>query len=508
VREPGQSGGNSGDPGKGSAEGFAQDSVKSSAQDSAQGSVRSGPALFIAALLWLGLGAGAYFSGRALFVWALCGIGLLPLAALDAVLLLLFCRRYRVLRELPLVCAQGEPVRALIRVQRERDGLLPAALKIFDLYPPAMDTGAFPARLSRQSLRNEARDGEAVFGYTLIPRERGPWFFPGVELLYTSPLCFWRLKIFREFHSGGRTFPNFRKFGAGLRGIREEQGFQDIRMRGQGLEFRDLREYQEGDPVKSIDWRATARQRTPSGLWRFIVREYQEERDQQVLCVLDTGFRLRRDEFDAALRGTMLLAYTALKHGDAAAVMSFGGMERWVPPRKGPRYFSVIMNQLYDLHSSSAPSSPFFALENALAALRRRTFIVLISNFREEDGVSLSWILPRIRRKHLLLLVSFREAEAERLARRTSAELFPQGKAARSGGPPPKAPGHSLPETSGQSPQDMAWESAAAFSYLAARKRLYQSWEHQGLLTLEASAETFSSALVNRYLDVKRSGKL
>jgi uncharacterized protein (DUF58 family) len=464
-------------------------------------SLRSGPAFFIAALLWLGLGAGAYFSDRVFLVWAFCGAGLLLLAAFDAALLLLFCRRYRGRREMPLVCAQGEPVRALVRVQQERGGLLPAALKLFDLYPPAMDSGAFPARLSRASLRNEARGAGAVFGYTLVPRERGPWFFPGMEFLYTSPLCFWRLKAFREFPTGGKTFPNFKKLAAGgaLRGILEKQGFQDIRRRGQGLEFRDLREYQEGDPVRSIDWRATARQRTSSGLWRFIVRDYQEEQDQQVLCVLDTGFRLRRDEFDAALRGTMLLAYTALKHGDAAAVMSFGSTERWVPPRKGLRYFSVIMNQLYDLRSSSAPSSPFSALESALAALNRRTFIVLISNFREEDGVSLSWILPRIRRKHLLLLVSFREAEAERLARRTSAELFPQGKA---------APGHSPPESSGQSLQEMAWESAAAFSYLASRKRLYQSWEHQGLLTMEASTGNFSSALVNRYLDVKRSGKL
>lgn len=468
------------------------------------GSIRSGPAFFIAALLWLGLGAGAFSSGRLFLVWVLCGAGLLPVIAVDAALLLLFCRRYRGRRELPLTCPQGEPVRALIRVQEERGGLLPAALKLFDLYPPAMDTGAFPARLSRESLRGlrgprgNAPDAGIEFAYTLIPRERGPWVFPGMEFLYTSPLCFWRLKVLCEFQSRGKTFPDFKKLAAGsaLRGILEEQGFQDIRRRGQGLEFRHLREYQDGDPVKSIDWRATSRQRTSTGLWRFIVREYQEEQDQQVLCILDTGFRLLRDQFDAALRGTMLLSYTALKHGDAAAVMSFGSMERWVPPRKGPRYFPVIMNQLYDLRSSSAPSSPFSALENALAGLSRRTFIILISNFREEDGVSLSWILPRIRRKHLLLLVSFREAEAERLARRTSAELFPR-----------ENPGALLPRPGGPLPE-AALESAAAFSYLASRKKLYQSWEHQGLLTLEASADNFSSALVNRYLDVKRSGKL
>lgn len=446
-------------------------------------SLRGGPALCIAALLWLGLGIGAFFSGGLFLVWAFCGIGLLPLIALDAVLLVYCCRRCRPRRDLPLTCAQGEPVRAIIHIQLERGGLPPARVLLFDLYPPSMDTGVFPARLSREDLRAAARGESIEFGYTLIPRERGPWIFPGMEFLYTSPLCFWRIKTLHECQSRGKTFPDFKKLAAGsaLRGILEEQGFEDIRLRGQGLEFRHLREYQEGDSIKSIDWRATARQRGTNGLWRFVVREYQEEQDQQVLCILDTGFRLRAGEFDAALRGTMLLSYTALKHGDASAVMSFGAMERWLPPRKGLRYFPVIMNQLYDLRGSSAPSSPFSALEGALAELHRRTFIILISNFREEDGVSLSWILPRIRQKHLLLLVSFRETEAEHLARRTSAAYSRLG---------------------------TALESAAAFSYLVSRKRLYQTWEHQGLLTMEASTEHFSSALVNRYLDVKRSGKL
>jgi uncharacterized protein (DUF58 family) len=447
--------------------------------------VRSGPGLLIGTLLWLGLGIGAYFSGTLFFVWIAAGLCFLPVLAADAALLLLFRRRYTVERVLPLTLAQGEPVQALLRIRWE--GGIPSRLRIFDLYPSLMDCTAFPARLSVPP-RGKA-GGSVEFTYTLFPRERGAWIFQGLEFLYSSPLFFWRLRVFAPCRSRGRTFPDFKKLTAGkaLRGVLENQGLREIRRRGQGLEFQDLREYQQGDPVKSIDWRATARQRTPNGTWRFIVRDYQEEQDQQVLCILDTGYRLRGPEFEAALEGAMLLSYTALKHGDAAAVMSFGSQERWVPPRKGLRSFPVIMNRLYDLQSSSAPSSPFSALENALTWLRRRTFIILISNFREEDGPSLSWILPQIRRKHLLLLVSFREAAVERLARRPAAELFGRG---------------ILP------PSEPILETAAAFSYLAARRRLYQSWERRGLLTMEAAAEHFSSTLVNRYLEIKRGGRL
>ena len=140
--------------------------------------------------------------------------------------------------------------------------------------------------------------------------------------------------------------------------------------------------------------------------------------------------------------------------------------------------FPLLMNGLYDLKSSASPSSPSACLEEALGRLKRRTFIILISNFREEDGESLSWILKRVQKRHLLLLVSLKENDAEALASRH-------------------------PENA-----EEALETAAAFSYLNSRRELYQRWEHSGLLTLEASSQTLSPALINRYLEVKRSGRL
>jgi uncharacterized protein (DUF58 family) len=213
------------------------------------------------------------------------------------------------------------------------------------------------------------------------------------------------------------------------------------------------------------------------------VREYQEEQDQQVLFLLDSGYRLHRREgermqFDSALEAVLLLSWVSLKHGDSVSVGTFGNGKRWIYPRKGLSAFPGLMNGLCDVFSAPVPSSPFSCLEDALARLKRRTFIILISNFREEDGESLSWILKRIERRHLLLLVSLREKESETLSARK-----------------PLGPEEAL-------------ETAAAFSYLASRKALYRNWEHSGLLTLEASAGGLSSALINRYLQVKRSGKL
>jgi uncharacterized protein (DUF58 family) len=145
--------------------------------------------------------------------------------------------------------------------------------------------------------------------------------------------------------------------------------------------------------------------------------------------------------------------------------------------------YTTLMNGLYDIHSAPVSSSPFLSLENALRRLHRRTFIVLISNFREEDEKSLTWVLPRINKRHLLLLVSFREDEAETLA-------FP-----------------SLPAAQTATDSEVL-ESAAAFSYIANRRRLYRKWEHSGLLLLETSPQYISADIITKYLSVKKSGKL
>jgi len=441
--------------------------------------LRPGTSFFIAALCWLILGTAGFFFEPLLLVWFLAGLCLFPFILMDALVLMLLTDTLDVSRSVPGALALGEKTTVSLSIKRSGRNFLARSIHIFDIYPDSFECGVFPAKLAFARERNKTM----IFEYPLVPVERGPWEFPSVQFLFGSALGFWKRKTIQRCSSRGRTFPNFKKLaGSGdLRGVMEQTGLKDIRKRGQGMEFMSLREYQKGDAVKAIDWRATGRRR------KVIVREYQEEQDQQVLFLLDSGYRLHRQEeaggihrtqFDSALESAMLLSWVALKHGDGVAMGCFGAEERWLPPRKGISSLPGLMRSLYDIKSAPAPSSLFSALESALGRLKRRTFIIIISNFREEDGESLSWILPQIEKRHLLLLVSLREGEAETLARRHPASY------------------------------DEALETAAAHSYLAARRRLYQRWEHAGLLTLEATAGTLSSALISRYLEVKRSGRL
>ena len=443
--------------------------------------MRPGPAFIAAALGWFLLGAVGFFSDAVSLVWLFAGLSLLPLVIADGLALFFLADRLDVKRSVSSSLAQDESASVKLQIRRSGRGFLPFRILLWDLHPSSLETQSFPALLERKLLA--AADGQPLFfEYSLLPVRRGQWTFAGTELLLSSLCRFWRLKVFHPCESSGRTYPNFKKIKADtdLRGLLERSGVKNIRMRGQGMEFRSLRDYQEGDSIRAVDWRATSRRR------KVIVREYQEEQDQQVLFLLDSGYRLHRldeetgnrTQFDSALEAVLLLSWISLKHGDSAAVGTFGSSRRWLSPRKGTQAFPVLMNGLYDLVSAPVPSSPFSALEDALARLKRRTFIVLISNFREEDGLSLSWIVRQIEKRHLVLMVSLKEKESQFLAARQ-----------------PQGPEETL-------------ETAAAFSYLSSRRELYASWEHSGLLTMECSAGELSAALINRYLQVKRSGRL
>ncbi|MDR0465006.1 MAG: DUF58 domain-containing protein [Treponema sp.] len=448
-----------------------------------------GKTLFVAALFFLLLGCFAFFFSDIFLIWLLTGAGLIPFIIIDLMVLLLLTDRLQTEREISSSLAQNESVQVKLIIRRSGYWLA-KSIRLYDLYPDSMSTSVFPAKICM--LTNERKkfnaSGTIVFEYDITPEQRGPWFFSGTEIMLGSFLYFWKLRVTHGTISSGRTYPDFKQMARGidLKGNPDKGDVRQIRRRGQGMEFESLRDYQEGDSIRSIDWRATSRNRRLDGSPKLIVRNYQEEQDQQILFIVDSGYRLPDIQFDSALEAMLLLSYVALKHGDSVAAASFGKRDLWIPPRKGMSAYAGLMNGLYDLHSAPVPSSPFSAIENALNHLHRRSFIILISNFREEDGEWLLWILPRINRRHMLLMVSFSENEAEKLALGDT---------------------QARPETDHKSDEEILL-AAAAYSYLANRRRLYRKWEHSGLLVLETTPSHISSALINKYLSVKKSGKL
>ena len=264
----------------------------------------------------------------------------------------------------------------------------------------------------------------------------------------------------------------------------QEIGIKTYQLRGEGTDFKQLGEYRAGDPVRHIDWPATLR------LGKPMVREFQDERDQCVMLLVDCGRRMRADNrsgaigsahFDHVLNAVMLLAYVALKQGDAVGAMTFGtppGAARSVPPRKGIHALNLLMGQLYAVQPTLTHSDYLAAAQDVLRRQRKRALIVVITNFRDEDSSELRLALRLLRSRHLVMLASLRE--------RVVAELASQ------------------PLSSGEA----VLEVASAHLYEQACRDAFNRLAARDALMVNAEPERLGIELVNRYHAMKRAGTI
>src|SRR5262249_9026035 len=154
----------------------------------------------------------------------------------------------------------------------------------------------------------------------LTPAARGTFEFAGCSVRLHSHLRLWRQRRGVPVRQTRRVDPNFAPLAQlALTGTEQASrliGAHRKRRRGEGTEFRQLREYRIGDALRQIDWKASQRAR------KLISRDYQDERNQQIMLLVDTGRRmLARDgalaHFDHVLNAALLVAYIALRQGDA-----------------------------------------------------------------------------------------------------------------------------------------------------------------------------------------------
>lgn len=352
-----------------------------------------------------------------------CGIGggLLALAALaDAFM----GRRHPapvIERQLPHQFIQGRPHTVEISFIPPEKGLWrrPQNLLLADLFPPDWDTDTpelvldtLPGRIS-------------TVRYHLTPRRRGHAVFQGVEYWLNSPLGLWQRKYRRQVadpeSAKAAVLPDFsRILGADLIGLQRWLnlvGVKKLPRRGLGQDFHQLRDYQDGDDIRNIDWKATSRMGRP------IVRTYQDEQDQQLIFLLDCGRNMRlqmegKSHFDHALQAMLLLSYTALKHGDAVGLLTFAHAEsRFVPPHKGMEQLGRLVQGVFDIEPSQQAADFENAVNLLLQKQKRRALVVVLSHLNHDDDRHLMQHIQRLRKHHMVLFGGLRPQAPEQVRR-------------------------------------------------------------------------------------------
>lgn len=317
--------------------------------------------------------------------------------------------------------------------------------------------------------------------YSITPVARGDMYFFKLEMLITTKFSVFCIKKVIDLPLTVRVYPNFAEITkyailATDNNI-SQMGIKKRQRRGEGMEFHQLREYRQGDSLRQLDWKATSR------IKKLISKDYQDERDQQIVFLVDCSQRMRsKDEemshFDHALNSVLLLAYVALKQGDAVGFQAINGAKRSLSPRKSISSIKSILNAVYDLEPTLSPPDYITAATDYLKTQNKRSLIILITNACSEDSQELITSIKMLKKNNLVLIANLKEQCLENTFN-TEINDF-----------------------------DQALTYASAHDYMYHRNKEFLNIRATGIQFLDVIPQKMPAAIVNRYLDIKTSAQL
>ncbi|MEE4311328.1 MAG: DUF58 domain-containing protein [candidate division KSB1 bacterium] len=155
--------------------------------------------------------------------------------------------------------------------------------------------------------------------------------------------------------------------------------------KGRGMEFSEVREYQLGDDIRSIDWNVTARMGHP------YVKVFEEERELTVMLLVDVSSSgnfgtVERMKGEIAIEICALLAFSAIKNNDKVGLIIFTDtVEKFVPPKKGKSHVLRVLRELLYHEPRGSKTNISEALEYFSRVTKRRSVVFLVSDFISEN---------------------------------------------------------------------------------------------------------------------------
>ncbi|MCS7209091.1 MAG: DUF58 domain-containing protein [Fimbriimonadales bacterium] len=263
------------------------------------------------------------------------------------------------------------------------------------------------------------------------------------------------------------------------RGRLQQMGFRQLRLRGQGTEFESLREYTPDDEFRKIDWKATARRGKP------IVRDYQTERSQNVILMLDAGRNMLAEvegkrKFDAVLNAALMLAYVAVQMDDKVGALVFSDeIDLFSVPQRGRTQVGKLVEALHAAQPRMVEPDYLYATTYLARRWRKRSLIALFTDLIDPDASRMVLhALGTLTRQHLCVAITVSDPRLHAWSRQ-------------------------VPEK----PLEL-YRRAVAVQTLADRLAAMRTLERMGIHCIDAEPETLVPALVNYYLQMKARGGL
>jgi uncharacterized protein (DUF58 family) len=261
-----------------------------------------------------------------------------------------------------------------------------------------------------------------VITYQLRPTKRGEYEFGAVNVYVASPLGLVRRRFRFDQNRVVPVYPSFLQMRQyellAIHNRLTEVGVKRIRRVGQSMEFEQTRPYASGDDPRHINWKASARRASGGPADTLIVNHFQDERAQQVYCLIDKG-RVMRMPFaglsllDYAINATLVMSNIALLKHDKAGLVTFSNKPgNTVAAERRPGHLRTILEVLYRQKTQYLETDYELLYATVRAKIKQRSLLILFTNFETLQGMERQ--LPYLRglsKSHLLLVVFFENTE-------------------------------------------------------------------------------------------------
>ena len=261
-----------------------------------------------------------------------------------------------------------------------------------------------------------------IIDYQLRPTKRGEYAFGALNIYAASPLGLVRRR-FR--YAQGKVVPVYPSFLQmrqyellAIHNRLTEVGVKRIRRVGHSMEFEQIRPYVPGDDPRSLNWKATARRAGTGAADALVVNHFQDERAQQVYCLIDKG-RVMRMPFDGlslldyAINATLVVSNIALLKHDKAGLLTFSNRPgAALAADRRPGHLLKLLEILYRQKTKYLETDFELLYATVRAKIKQRSLLILFTNFETLHGMQRQLpYLRRLAKDHLLLVVFFENTE-------------------------------------------------------------------------------------------------
>jgi len=324
---------------------------------------------------------------------------------------------------------------------------------------------------------------EIIQNYNLKSYRRGSFSFGAVYYRITGPLGLIQRQAKIDLPQDVQVLPDMT--GEGSRDLQLalagafQAGRRKSAKRGEGSEFESLREHQRDDDFRHIDWKASAKR------GKLISRQYETERDQRLMILLDTG-RLMSPKIgsyrklDYAINASVHLAQIALHKGDMVGYAIFNDeMRAFAEPKKGQAQMSHFVRNLTSLQATRLESDYAAVFNHVLRRCLRRTLIVCFTDLGDAHSAEslLGAALPLMPR-HLPVIVTVSNSEVLAVTRKAPESEFE------------------------------VYRHVAAMEIWNDYQRTLRGLRSRGVATVSVPAQELSTAAINEYLRIKETARL